>query len=248
MALLTGVLRGLMDLVFPPECRVCGDEMAPGGDPISLCDTCEAGLRTIPKERCPKCGKVNLKRAAAGAARTQCRECQSGTRRFDVAVSAFLYGGTFRKLWHRVKFSNRPDWIPSIVESALEKIGPEEEFNPYLFDLYTWVPTSERRRQERGFDPAEEISRHLSEKYKRPHMALLRRIRDTRPQFELSRKDRIKNVEGAFAAAIPRDQRVRAVLLVDDILTTGATASACAAALKDRGAQKVVLFALARGG
>ena len=150
-------------------------------------------------------------------------------------------------MWHQIKFMNHPEKIPGMVDAALEKIGPDEEFNPYLFDVYTWVPTTEKRKAERKFDPAEEIARHLAAKYNRPLIGLLHRIRDCRPQFELTRAERIKNVEGAFAAGIPRDLRTRMALLVDDILTPGPTASACAAALKDRGMQKVVLFTLARG-
>lgn len=244
MGLFTGVGRGLLNLVYPPECWMCGTEILPTDDTVPLCGGCENDLWVLPQTRCPQCGKINLKQSAD---RCRCRECQAGTRRFDRAVQIYIYGGTFRKIWHHVKFSNRPEWIPAIVDSALEKIGPDEEFNPYLFDAYTWVPTTEKRKSERGFDPAEEIAKHLAETYKRPLLGLLHRIRDSRPQFELTRKDRFNNVDGAFAANLPQSLRTRAILLVDDILTTGATASACAAALKSRGIQKVVLFTLARG-
>lgn len=244
MGLLTGVARGLLDLIYPPECWMCAKEILPTDAAVPLCPDCQGELWLLPQERCPKCGKINLRRAPTSA---PCRECRSGARRFDSAVSIYIYGGTFRKIWHHVKFSNHPDWIPAIVDSALEKIGPDDAFNPYLFDVYTWVPTTDRRKAQRGFDPAQEIARCMSEKYKRPLMELLYRIRDARPQFELTRKERITNVEGAFSANLPRDLRTRAALLVDDILTTGATASACAEALKSRGMQKVVLFTLARG-
>lgn len=244
MGLLSGVWQGLLDMVYPPECWMCAGEILPNRMIVPLCEACADDLLVLPKSRCPMCGKINLRRDAA---KTRCHECQSGTRRFDRAVTVYIYGGTFRKIWHHVKFSSKPEWIPALVESALEQIGPDEDFNPYLFDAYTWVPTTQRRKSERGFDPAEEIAKHLAGKYKRPVMGLLHRIRDNRPQFELTRKERIQNVEGAFAANVPRDMRTRAVLLVDDILTTGSTASACAAALKDRGIQKVVLFTLARG-
>lgn len=246
MGLMTGVARGVLDLVYPPECRLCRREILPAyARLLPLCLSCDQELWILPKEHCPKCGKIDMRRISASG--TQCRECQSGTRRFDRAISVYVYRGTFRKLWHQVKFLKHPEWIPALVETALENIGPEEEFNPYLFDVYTWVPTTERRKKERGFDPAEEIAKYFGEKYHRPVMQLLHRIRDCPPQFELGRRDRIKNVEGAFAANLPRDLRTRMALLVDDILTTGATANACASALKDRGMQKVILFTLSRG-
>ncbi len=243
MGLLTGVLRGLADLVYPPECRRCEREIPPSGG-LPLCDECRDDLHFLPKDRCPTCGKTIRNRPGS---RTRCWECRSGFRRFDRAISVFVYDGTFRKLWHRVKFSNRPEWIAAIVDAALEHIGPDEDFNPYLFDVFTWAPTTDRRKAGRGVDLAEEIAKHLAEKYQRPVAGLLRRIRDCPPQAELSRRNRIENVKGAFSAAVPTGMRTRSVLLIDDILTTGSTASACADALKDRGFQKVVLFTLARG-
>lgn len=244
MGLFTGVYRGLVDLVYPLGCWLCDREILPPSSSIHLCDECESDLWRIPDERCPKCAKGILKRQAK---RALCWECLTGARKFDKAVCIYIYGGAFRKIWHRVKFSGHPHWIPSIVDSALEHIGPSDEFNPYLFDAYTWVPTTSPRKALRGFDPAEMIAERISQRYRRPLIQLVHRVRDGRPQFELSRQERMTNVEGAFAASIPSGMRTRAVLLVDDILTTGSTASACAAALKARGIQKVVLFTLARG-
>ncbi|MBI4178119.1 ComF family protein [bacterium] len=242
--LLTGIGSGLLDLIYPPRCRTCDAEIGQADLALELCETCIVDLVCLPRERCPACGKINLKRKPD---RSLCFECRSGLRRFDRAISVYVYAGAFRKLWHRVKFTRHPEWIPSIVDAALEKLTPDDEFNPFLFDAYTWVPTTDHRKSVRGFDPAEEIAGYLARKYNRPIVQFLRRIRDTAPQFELGRRARIKNVEGVFAAAIPAGQRTRAVLLIDDILTTGATASACADALKSRGVQKVVLFTLARG-
>lgn len=244
MGLLTGVLHGLLDLVYPAACWRCGREAGSANGKLPLCERCLPDLHVLPKDRCPMCCKIILNRPGS---RARCWECRSGFRRFDRALSVYAYDGTFRKLWHGVKFMRHAERIPDMVEAALEHIEPADDFNPYLFDVYTWVPTTDRRKSDRGFDPAEAIARHLAEKYTRPVMALLKRIRDCPPQFELSRKDRIRNVQGAFSAEVPAGIRTRAALLVDDILTTGATASACAEALKNRGIQKVVLFTLARG-
>lgn len=244
MDLLTGVGKGLLDLLFPPACWICEEEvMAAEGD-IHLCEACSLEMSLLPKNKCPGCAKIILKQSGRAAL---CHECRSGARRFDRAVCVYKYSGAFRKIWHRVKFSGRREWIPAIVEDALTHLSPEDEFNPYLFDVYTWVPTTDRRKAARGFDPAEEIARIMAQKYQRPLSQLLHRIRDSEPQFDLSRQARIQNVEGAFAAAIPAELRTRAALLIDDILTTGSTASACSAVLKSRGIQKVVLFTLSRG-
>jgi len=243
VAILTGVWRGLTGLVYPPACWMCDREVLPAGRFVPLCVDCESDLFVLPSARCPGCAKVIL---SLNPSRKFCRECRSGFRRFDRAHSVFVYGGTFRKIWHQVKFLRHPERIQALTDRAVEEMDPSDEFNPYLFDVYTWVPTSAGRLKERGFDPAEEIARHLAAKYVRPCENLLYRIRECRPQFELSRTERLKNVDGAFAANLPSGQRSRAVLLIDDILTTGATASACAAALKSRGFQKVVLFTLAR--
>ena len=110
-------------------------------------------------------------------------------------------------------------------------------------DAATWVPGTRRSEAERGFVPAEELARPLARALGLPARRLLWKVRRTRDQSGLSRAERRANLLGAFRV---RPDPPKRVLLVDDIMTTGATAEACAAALKAGGAREVLVVTFAR--
>jgi predicted amidophosphoribosyltransferase len=111
-------------------------------------------------------------------------------------------------------------------------------------DVVTFVPATRRSVSARGFNPAEELARSLARALRIPWAPLLTKVRETTDQAELGRIERRRNVEGAFRA---RPMKAR-VLLVDDVMTTGATADACARALRAAGARDVVVVTFARAG
>ncbi len=115
-----------------------------------------------------------------------------------------------------------------------------------LFEVIVPVPSHWRRRLWRGFDQAAVLARELSRHLGVPVAEALRRTRHTDPQAGLARRQRRLNVRGCFRAAAPETVRGRRVLLIDDVLTTGATANAAAAALKEAGAARIGVFTLAR--
>jgi ComF family protein len=114
------------------------------------------------------------------------------------------------------------------------------------FDMLVPVPAHWRRRLWRGFDQAEVLARELSRRTGIPAVRALRRKRHTDPQAGLTRRQRRENIRGCFQTAAPEAVRGRRVLLIDDVLTTGATVNAAAAALKQAGAAHVAVFTLAR--
>jgi ComF family protein len=116
--------------------------------------------------------------------------------------------------------------------------------NDFEPDAVTWVPLSGRRRAQRGYDQSRALARSIGRRLDLPVVRLVDRIRDTPAQATLSRRLRVRAVRGAFrarGAAMPAK-----VLLVDDVLTTGATAAACARALRSAGASRVGLLTVAR--
>ena len=114
------------------------------------------------------------------------------------------------------------------------------------FDAIVPMPLHWRKRWQRGFNQSELLAREIGRRWNLPVRALVRRKRSTVPQAGLTSAQRRKNVEGAFKAGKGAPLKGMRLLLIDDVLTTGATASACARALKRAGAARVTFLALAR--
>ena len=152
--------------------------------------------------------------------------------------SAFAYQGPARDAVRRLKFSG---WrgVAEALAGALAALGPPPA------DAVSWVPLSRGRRAERGFDQAGVLARALARELGLPSDAFVRRTRETVPQSRRSREERLLAMTDAFAR-IPGKQAPERLLLVDDVLTTGATASSCAAALLEAGAREIHLLAACR--
>jgi ComF family protein len=167
--------------------------------------------------------------------------CRHGLTGFDAAFAYGEYDGALRKLIHEFKYSGLPQ-LASKLGPLMSAAMPREQ----RFDLIVPMPLHWRKRLERGFNQSELLAKVLSKRTGIPVVNALRRRKSTPPQAGLTRAQRRLNVAGAFEA----DQRERIdgrhVLLIDDVLTTGATASACAAVLKRAGARRVTLLTLAR--
>lgn len=169
-----------------------------------------------------------------------CRLCRSGLRGFDGAYSFGAYGGTLRELIHLFKYSRMAPLSRPLGRLMLSALPRDRQF-----DLIAPMPLYWLRRWRRGFNQSEALAREISRATAIPVVRAVRRTRATQPQAGLSNNRRRENVSGAFRA-LPGLVRDRRVLLVDDVMTTGATATACALALKRAGARRVELLTLAR--
>jgi len=152
------------------------------------------------------------------------------------ARAPFLYDGPIAAAIRGMKFSG---WHALARHLA----GAMTEVLDLTADAVTWVPLSSRRRARRGFDQAELLARAVAARSGLPVVRLLRRVRETRAQARLAGADRRRALSGAFASAHAAPRRI---LLVDDVLTTGSTAAACADVLRASGARRVVLLTAAR--
>jgi ComF family protein len=168
----------------------------------------------------------------------RCALCRSGLRGFDAAYSFGAYEGTLRELVHLYKYG-KVRTLARPLTGLLAQALPRDE----AFDAIVPVPLYWRRRLQRGFNQAELLARGLSRRTGIPGLKALRRVRPTSTQAGLSNNGRRQNVARAFRS---RSVQGRRILLIDDVMTTGATASSCALALKQAGARRVVLLTVAR--
>jgi ComF family protein len=171
----------------------------------------------------------------------RCGLCRAGLNQFDSAYAYSAYEGVLRELIHLFKYGRvRP--LARVLSAYLSAALPREE----RFDMVVPMPLYWVRRWRRGFNQSELLAREVAKWAGIPVVRAVRRARSTASQASLSRAERRRNVRGAFALRRGAEVSGRRVLLVDDVLTTGATANACAETLKRAGARYVAVLAVAR--
>ncbi len=173
----------------------------------------------------------------------RCALCRLGARAYEHAYCFGPYEGTLRELIHLFKFSGMRPLVRTLGAFVFRALPVDAEF-----DLVTPVPLHWRKLWSRGFNQSALLAGYMAKRRGLPMVSALRRKKNTAPQTGLTSAQRRKNLSGAvavrrWARARIRDKRV---LLVDDVVTTGATGNACAAALKRGGARSVTLLTLAR--
>ncbi len=241
---LQGVLqragRGFADLFFPPLCLLCREPVA---DPDSLCPACWTEMQFIDGPVCARCG---LPFEIDAGPDTVCGACIADPPQFDKARAILRYDDASKKPVLALKHADRLDLVPAFAK-WLDRAGRDLLAET---DMIVPVPLHRLRLWKRRYNQSAEIARGLSRLSGVPLQPLvLERRKPTPSQGTMpSAAARRKNVVGAFCVSKPARAALKAkrVLLIDDVLTTGATASACARALKRAGAASVYVLALAR--
>ena len=245
-------ITALLDVIYPRRCEGCETSLEFGRVKAErwLCDDCVDGLPRIVPPFCDVCGEP-YDGAISGAFR--CANCTDLNLRFDFAVSAYRADGLVRELVHRFKY-NRQQHLSGVLGALLADVLQDPRLSPQPGPpaVLVPVPLHHARRREREFNQAWELCRELSKRTHIPALDVLRRVRPTTTQASLTRNQRIENLRGAFRV---RDRVLRngelkgkTILLVDDVLTTGSTASECARTLRrDAGVEKIVVITVARG-
>ncbi len=212
------VLRALYELLYPPKCPFCGRVLEKWEE--GLCALCGETLpRTSPQET----------REVEG-----CDACLSPLWYRDGAVEAV----------RRYKFRGARGHA-AVLGGLMAECLAERWHEPV--DLVTWAPLSARRRRERGYDQAELLARRVGELTGIPALPALEKTRQTETQSRIEDEaERRANVAGAYRALPDADVRGKRIVLVDDIVTSGATLAECAACLRAAGAGSVAALTLAR--
>jgi ComF family protein len=162
-------------------------------------------------------------------------------RGFDNAVCFGFYDGSLRRLIHLFKYAGMKPLARTLAGYLERALSIDDRF-----DAVVAVPLHWRKKWARGFNQAELLARFIARHRGIPLVNALRRKRSTGVQAGLAMAGRRRNVAGAFTARLSADLKGKRILLIDDVMTTGATASACASALKRAGAASVSLATLAR--
>ncbi|HSX21528.1 MAG TPA: double zinc ribbon domain-containing protein [Gaiellaceae bacterium] len=215
----------MFDLVLPQRCVVCGV----GG--AQLCDACARALPALRPPLCERCGAPTVWPVR------RCRECSGRRLGFATARAAVPYEGD---VW-RLVAAWKERGLRRLAEAAAAVVA--ERVPQPSAELVTFVPADSDRRLRRGHHPATRLAEALAERWQLPCEPLLVRTGGSTRQRGLSLVERRRNVVGAFRA---RDGTTGDVLLVDDVYTSGATASAAASALRGAGAARVDVITFTR--
>ena len=235
-------LNAGLGLLYPEVCQLCREARATPGEGY-VCGGCRAKVRFIQEPFCQRCG-----RPFEGAITTQfeCASCQEMGWHLQTARSAVVARDPVMEVIHRYKYQ-RALWIePFLADLLIRAAGPVlDQQKPSMIVPVPLYPTKQRERE---FNQADRLARRLGAAMQIPvNNRLLRRVVPTRTQTQLSRQERLANVHNAFAMRGSQRLNGERIVLVDDVLTTGATTSACARVLRAAGAGDVCVWTVARG-
>lgn len=239
------VSRGL-DLLYPPACVLCRENLADGR---ALCDACDADLPRLAEPFCQSCGEPFPGEIDGPFA---CPNCSKLKFAFEFARPAMVRDERTLEIIHRLKYGRELHLAKDLGRLAAEAFA-DPRLAPALAENWPLVPVPLHRKrfQHRHFNQAEEISRVLSAHTGLPVVRVLSRIRATEHQTALTRSQRLENLRGAFVITAAGRRRIEqspaGAVLVDDVLTTGSTVDECAKILRRAGFQKVVAVTVMRG-
>lgn len=233
------MLRPLARICLQTRCVACAAPIAAGAE-LGLCPACRDELAPRLAGYCPACGLLLEDPAMVPSL---CAHCLETPPLWDHMYFHGAYRGLLGDLLRAYKFRASLGMGRLLQSLAVEAFFLREYAMP---DLVVPVPLHARRLLDRGFNQSLELGRLLGRRLACPlEPRGLRRVRATRPQISLERKDRLHNVRNAFAT-VPELVRDRRVLLVDDVMTTGTTLQECARCLREAGAYGVDVLVLAR--
>ncbi len=219
-------ISDLIDLIMPRQCCVCGEVLSPGERDICL--NCLYLLPKVEQRVCEEIeksfwGKIEIERA-----------------------SSYIYyrkGSPYSNLLHHLKYRNHPEVGERLAIMAAEELSASGFFDG--IDIIIPLPLSKRKERQRGYNQCDYIAEGLSRQSGVAVVKnIVKRTRANETQTHKSREERWRNVEGIFSVTAPSMLEGKHILLVDDILTTGATLASCAAAIQSCCRCRISIFTL----
>jgi ComF family protein len=221
----------LLELLYPSRCRLCREI-----NPDAICPSCMSGLQRLQSPICGVCGT-----SLALSTQAPCSRCRTSPPPFTLCRSLFHYRGEAREAILKLKFEGRLSIAP-ILAGQLSEFYSQ---NASLLDGELLVPVPGGLGNSR-VDAAPLLCHYLSASSGLPMAAVLEHRRKIKPQHSLGLAKRAENVRDAYRVKDEEKVRGRRAILVDDIITTGATAQSCASELLKAGAARVAVLTLAR--
>jgi len=236
------LLSGLADIVWPKVCLSCKRKLEKRAGDKFICASCESSIKRNTPPFCKSCGR-SLKKT--NITKSICPDCIRKKLHFDSASSPCAYSGVIKELIHEFKYKNK-DYLGLSLSKLMIEFIKEYNMPINYVDYIIPIPLHSTRLREREFNQAEVLSKHIADEFKINVLPdVLLRTKETKTQTDLEMHERIANVQNSFSVANREILKGKNILLVDDVLTTGATSSEAAKALKNAGANIVFVMTLA---
>lgn len=240
IALLTRLMRRLLNRLLPPICLLCDNPLY---HTEAICQPCQQDLPILP-QHCPQCAQFLPTATPAGL---KCGQCLTSPPDYAKTYALFPYASPIMQLIIRLKFQHQLPIARALGILMAERIHTEWYVGKPLPDLILPIPLHARRLRERGFNQALEIAKPLSRRLKLPlDRHGVKRIRNTAAQSGLTASARLLNMKNAFHTTV--DYSGLTVAIIDDVVTTGNTVNECSRLLKNRGAAGIDVWCVAKRG
>jgi competence protein ComFC len=233
------MLRALASLLYPPICTICSASVS---SDEYLCEECHA---KVPRIAPPFCATCSEPFSGAMTGSFTCANCAHRKIYFESAVAVYRSRSIVRHVVHKFKYGGEI-YLRHIVARWLHAAFDDARLRDRSFDLIVPVPLHPTRQRERGFNQAALLADLLGKQRSIQCSAALERVRYTTTQTLFDRAERMENLRNAFRLRKNMNVRQLRVLLIDDVLTTGATLSECARVLRQAGASSVYAATAAR--
>ena len=233
---IVNLITGFKDIIYPKICFICREKLDKSCVDELVCLKCWVAIKKNTPPFCTRCGRSLDSKSLT---ENVCCACLKRPVHFDRAFVPCVYAGPIKDLIHEFKYNNK-DYLATTLSRLMSDFIREYDVPVNFLDLIVPVPLHPARLREREFNQAELLARLIASLYKIMVSAdnLIRR-RYTKTQTELESQDRLVNVKDSFAVRTPELFKGKNILLVDDVMTTGATSSEAALALKNAGANIV---------
>lgn len=215
------IAENILEIFFPSRCAIC-DRLG-----YAVCPDCGKKIVKVESQVCPGCNKISKKGVF-------CVRCRRETDLNSLISVGYLKDPILKEIIHVYKYEK----ISSLAPFLSELLISEVKRHNLNYDFIFFAPLNKKRRSWRGFNQAELLAKSLAKELEL-EVGILEKVKDTKTQVGLTKKERQKNVMGVFRLKEPKDLTGKKVLIVDDVLTTGTTLSECAKVLKKAGAGSV---------
>ncbi len=237
------LFTGVVNSLFYSECIHC-DNILKEFVSKGLCRDCWNTIPSIQPPMCVLCGIPFQENLTKESLPHRCSDCIENPPAYDSVRSYGAYRGKLKDGIHSFKYDGNKAAGKELGKLLYITFSRYTKFGGV--DFITFAPLHHKRKKERGFDQASILGKELSDRTGLSFKRFLRRIKNTKPQTELTKAQRKKNVRGAFSPVNKRKLEGRDLLIVDDVYTTGATLRECSKELKEAGAEKILVLTVAR--